>query len=131
MFPSSHSRIFSAQFVQNLVSEAFTNGVATPPNEAPQETDAAQGECPAPNRKRRRACLPKTGEMAAGANQRGNATATSCSSLETDGGSNGEEDSKPSLVTSSALIGSSPDEEVVQEEVPGQIPSGWKVRFAI
>ncbi len=63
-------------------------------------------------------------------NQRGNAT-DSCSSLETDGGHNEEEeDSKPSLVTSSALIGSSPGQEVVQEEAPGQIPPGWKVFFS-
>jgi hypothetical protein len=65
-------------------------------------------------------------------NQRGKAT-DSCSSLETDGGHNEEEeeDSKPSLVTSSALLGSTPDKEVVQEEAPGQIPSCWKVPFAI
>jgi hypothetical protein len=55
----------------------------------------------------------------------------SCSSLETDGGRKEEEDSKASLVTSSALIGSSPDEKFDQEESPGQIPSGWKVHFAI
>jgi hypothetical protein len=65
-------------------------------------------------------------------NQGGKATGASRSSLETDGGPNEEEeDSKPSLVTSIVLIGSSPDEEVVQEEAPGQIPSGWKVHFAI
>jgi hypothetical protein len=63
--------------------------------------------------------------------QRGKARGTSFSSLETDGGPNEEGDSKPSLVTSSALVGSSPDQEVVQEEAPGQIPSGWKVRFSI
>jgi hypothetical protein len=41
-------------------------------------------------------------------------------------GSREEEDSNPSLVTSSALIGSYPDQEVVQEEArPGEIPSGW------
>jgi hypothetical protein len=131
MFPSSHSRVFSNQFVQNSVSEAFNNGVAPPPNEALQEMEAAQGhsrnrtECLSPNRKR-----PRTGEMAASAKQRGNAAATSCGSLERHGGSNGEEDSNPSLLTSSALMGSSPAQEVVQEEVPGQITSGWKVRFA-
>jgi hypothetical protein len=42
-----------------------------------------------------------------------------------------DEDSKQYLVTTSALLCSSPDEEVVQEEAPGQIPSGWKVLFAI
>jgi hypothetical protein len=50
-----------------------------------------------------------TREMAVGTNQRGKATST-CSSLEKDVG---EEDSKPSLVTSSAQIGSDPDQEVV------------------
>jgi hypothetical protein len=64
-------------------------------------------------------------------NQRGKATGASCSSLETYGGPNEEEDSKPSLVTSIVLIDSSPDQEVVQEEAPGQIPSAWKVGFAI
>jgi hypothetical protein len=64
-------------------------------------------------------------------NQRGKATGASCSSLEIDGGRNEEEDSKPSPVTSAALIGSSQDQEVVQEEAPGQIPPGWKVPFAI
>jgi hypothetical protein len=66
---------------------------------------------------------------ATGTNQRGKATGSS-SSVENDSGRDEEEDSKPSLVTSSALIGSSPDEEFVQEEAPGQIPSCWKVGFA-
>jgi hypothetical protein len=68
-------------------------------------------------------------------NQRSNATGN-CSSLEKDGsslvedGGRDEEESKPSLVTSSELIGSDPGQDVVQEEatpdqVPFEIPSGW------
>jgi hypothetical protein len=48
--------------------------------------------------------------------------------VEKDGGLD-EEDSKPSLVaSSSALIASYPDQEVVQEEAHThyEIPSGWK-----
>jgi hypothetical protein len=61
--------------------------------------------------------------MAARTNHEGNATG-SCSSAETACGL-GEEDSNPSLVTSSALIGSDPDQEVVQEEAtPDEIMSG-------
>jgi hypothetical protein len=64
------------------------------------------------------------------ANQRGKATGTSRSSLETDGGFLEEEDSKPSPVTSCgsrSVIASNPGHQVVQEEEPpaGQIPSGW------
>ncbi len=93
------------------------------PNEAIEETEPAQGhvrnrsECPSPNRKRTRTCLTERGQrMAARKTQRGDATG-SCSSVENDGGCD-EEDSKPSPVTttSSALIGSDPVEEVVQEE---------------
>jgi hypothetical protein len=66
--------------------------------------------------------------VAARTNQRGEATAGSCSSVEEDGGSHDEEDLKPSLVTSSAPTGSCPNQEVVQEEAttPGEILSGWK-----
>jgi hypothetical protein len=47
--------------------------------------------------------------------------------VEEDGGVRDEEDSKSSLVTSSALIGSYPDQEVIQEEAttPDEISSGW------
>jgi hypothetical protein len=50
-----------------------------------------------------------------------------CSSMEEDGGGHDEGDSNPSLVTGSALIGSDPDQEVVQEEAtaPCEIPYGW------
>jgi hypothetical protein len=61
--------------------------------------------------------------MAAATNQRDKATG-SCSSLERDCGRD-EENANPSLVAtaSSALIGSDPDQEFVQEEAT--IPSGW------
>jgi hypothetical protein len=106
-------------------------------NEAMEETEAAQDhvrirniiECQSPNIKRPRACLAESGQMESMTNQTGKATGTSCSSLDTDGGFIDEEDTKPSLVTSSAPTGSSPDQEVIQ--APGQIPSGWKVGFAI
>jgi hypothetical protein len=74
-----------------------------------------------------KATSPESGQMAATrANQRGKAIG-SCPSVEEDGGGRDEEDSKPSLVTSSALIGSYTDQEVVQEEAttPAEIPSGW------
>ncbi len=59
-------------------------------------------------------------------NKRGNATG-SCSSVEDDGSGRDEEDSNPSLVTGSALTGSDPDQEVVQEEAPtdAYLPPGW------
>jgi hypothetical protein len=64
--------------------------------------------------------------MAAGTNQRNKNATGSCSSVvEDDSGRDGE-DSKPSLVTSSVLIGSTTSREVVQEEATsGEIPSGW------
>jgi hypothetical protein len=59
--------------------------------------------------------------------ERGKATG-SCSPVGEDGVGRDDEDSKPSLVTSSAPIGSYSEQEVVQEEAtttPGEIPSGW------
>jgi hypothetical protein len=45
--------------------------------------------------------------------------------VEEDGGRD-EEDSKPSLVTSTAVVGSYLHQKVVQEEARiGEIPSGW------
>jgi hypothetical protein len=48
---------------------------------------------------------------------------------EEDGGNRDEEDSKPTLVTSSsALTGTYPHQEVVAQEeatTPDEIPSGW------
>jgi hypothetical protein len=73
---------------------------------------------------------PESGQTAATrTNQRGEATLSSCSSVEEDGGAGREEqDSKPSAVTSNARIGSSPGQEVVQEQATkvGKIPYGWK-----
>jgi hypothetical protein len=73
---------------------------------------------------------PEFGQMAATTrtSQRGASEATGAASrgsVEEDGGV----DSKPSLVTSSALTGSYPDQVAVQEEeatTPDEIPSGWK-----
>jgi hypothetical protein len=60
-------------------------------------------------------------------NQRGEATGSCSSVKKEDGGGPDEEDSKASLVTSSALLGSYPCQEVVQQEAttPDEIPSGW------
>jgi hypothetical protein len=101
------------------------------PNEVQEETEQAQGlvrnrfECPSTNRKERpSACLAESGQTAASTNQRGKATG-SCSSTETYCGLD-EEDANLSLVTSGALIGSCPGQEVVQEEAAlGEIPAGW------
>jgi hypothetical protein len=107
------------------------------PNEALNETDQAQNghikdrsaECPSPNRKRPSTSLVERGGMGAWTNQRGKATASSSSSsVEEDGSGCDEEDSKPSLVTSGARIGSSPGQEVVQEQATTthvEIPYGW------
>jgi hypothetical protein len=67
--------------------------------------------------------------MVARTNQRGKATDGGSSLVVEDGGRD-EEESKPSLVTSSELIGSDPGQDVVQEEatpdqIPSEIPSGW------
>jgi hypothetical protein len=109
-------------------------------------------ECPSPaNRKGPRTCLAESGEMAARTNQsdnsRGSCISVGClvdsgqkmtartnqegkatgsyNSVEKDAGSD-KEDPKPSLVTSSALLRSDPDQEVVQEEATSDvIPAGW------
>jgi hypothetical protein len=64
--------------------------------------------------------------MGARINRRGKTT-TSSTSVEKDGVGRDEEDSKPSVVTSGARIGSSPDQEVIQEQATtlGEIPCGW------
>jgi hypothetical protein len=156
------------------------------PNKAPPaELEPQQGHVrniyPAPNRKRPTICLAETGRMSASTNQRGNAigscsyvetvcsldeedsnpppvtssaligsapyqeavqegatpesgqmaaTRTKCNSVEEVGGAPDEEDSKPSLVTSSELTCSDPGQDVVQvettpDQVPSEIPSGW------
>jgi hypothetical protein len=82
--------------------------------------------------------LAESGEiMGPWINQRDKATATnSCNYVKEDKGRD-ENDSKPSLVTSSdAPTGSYQNQEKVvqeeeEEEAPGGIPSGWKVLFPI
>ncbi len=118
------------------------------PNEALKETDQALGhlvknrsECPSPNRKRPSTSLVESGGMGARTNQRGKAAGSSGCAKEDGGAGRGEEDSKPSLVTSSAArTGSCMDQEVVQEDATtpdeirsvqeqattlGEIPYGW------
>jgi hypothetical protein len=104
------------------------------PNEALiEEPEQAQGhngnrfECPSRNRKRPRTCVADSGEMSARTNQRGKTTG-SCSCVEDDVGDLDEEDASPSLVRTSAQIGSDPGQEVAQEEEATtlcEIPSGW------
>eukprot|EP00978_Attheya_sp_CCMP212_P005858 scaffold13069_cov32-Attheya_sp.AAC.2 len=117
--------------MKDYSEETFTSSVGLP-NEAPEGTEPAQGhlrnriECLSPaNRKRPRICLAESTEMAARTNRERNATG-SCSSVEKDPGRDGE-DPKPSLVTSSVLICSDPDQEVVQEEATpdAYLPAGW------
>jgi hypothetical protein len=100
------------------------------PNEALEVTESAQGlvrnrfERPSPAyRKRPKTCFAESRQrMATRSTQRGKATG-SCSSVEKDTGRY-EEDAKPPLVTSGAIISSDPDQEVVQEEAtPDDIPS--------
>jgi hypothetical protein len=59
--------------------------------------------------------------------QRHNATVSSSSLEKEGGGPRFEEDSKPTLMTSGARIGSHSDQEVVQEQATtlGDIPYGW------
>jgi hypothetical protein len=103
------------------------------PNEALKETKQAQAhvenrsECPSPNRKRPHASLIESLGTGASAKQRGKAAVCSIS-VEEDGGGRDEEDSKLSLVTSSAAqTGSHSDQEVVQEQATtlGDVPCGW------
>jgi hypothetical protein len=100
------------------------------PNEAPPEElepaqDHVSNNCSAPSRKRPSTCLAEAGQMAACTKQRGSKATNCCwSSVKEDaGGGLVEEDSNPSLVSSasasasaSALIGSDPYKEDVQEE---------------
>jgi hypothetical protein len=113
-------------FLLNVIAwsseaEALTRSVGDLPSEAQQEPKQAQGHvrdrlgCPSPNRKRRSACLAESGKMAARTNQRSNDATGSGSSVVEDGGS-GEDDSKPSPVTSRAPTGSNRGQEAVQEE---------------
>jgi hypothetical protein len=81
--------------------------------------------------KRPRTCLAESEQIAARTNPRGGAIG-SRSYVEKDGGRD-DEDSKPSLVTSSsALVASYPDQEVVREEAHhNTIPSGWNVSWKV
>jgi hypothetical protein len=78
--------------------------------------------CPSPNVKRSITCPAESGQIAARTKERDGAIG-SRSYVEKDGGPD-EEDSIPSLVaSSSALVASYPDQEIVQDY---KIPSGWK-----
>jgi hypothetical protein len=106
--------------------------VGRPNHEALKETDQAQEhvknryECPFPNRERPSTILVDRGGMGARTSLRSKAIGSS-SPVEEDGGGRDEEDSKPSLVTTGARIGSSRYQEIVQEQAPtlGDIPYGW------
>jgi hypothetical protein len=83
---------------------------------------------PSPNVKRpRSSCLAESRQIAARTNPRGSAAIGKRRSVENDSGRDDDEDSKPSLVTSSSalLVASYPDQEVVQENTRYKIPSGW------
>jgi hypothetical protein len=99
--------------------------VASVPVAKNPETQLA---CPSPSLKRPRTCLAESGQMAAGTNPRDGAIG-SRRPVEKDVDRD-EEDSKPSLVTStsSAQVASYPDQkvEVVQEGAHYKMPSGWK-----
>ena len=91
------------------------------PNEAIEETEPVQG----PVRYR---YLAESGQIAAGTNQRDNASTGSWSTAKKDDGHDEEDSSSTSLVTTSMqLIRSDPsDQEVVQEEATSDaIPVGW------
>jgi hypothetical protein len=80
--------------------------------------------------KRPRSCLAESEQIAARTNPRDSAIG-SRRPVEKDGG-RAEEDSKPSLVTSSsALVSSYPDQQVVQEDAHYTIPSGWNVSWKV
>jgi hypothetical protein len=100
-----------------------------------EETEPGQGHvrnrfaCPSPNVKRPSSCLAESAQISASTNPRGGDAIGDRSSVEKDHGGRDEEDSKPSPVTtSSPIVASSPDQEVVQEEATHykEIPSGWK-----
>jgi hypothetical protein len=97
--------------------------VASVPVAKNPETQLA---CPSPNVKRTRTCLAESEQMAARTNPIGGAIG-SRSSVEKDGDRD-EEDSEPSLgASSSALIASYPDQEIVQQEATHyEIPPLWK-----
>jgi hypothetical protein len=107
-----------------LPSEALVEG----PKQA-QEYVRNRFECPSRNRKRQRTRLDYSRELAGKTTQRGKTRGSPSSScVEDDVDGLDEEDSNPSLVTSSARIDSDPGQEVVQGEEATTlcaIPSGW------
>jgi hypothetical protein len=117
--------------------EAFASSVGLP-NETLEETEPGQGHvrnrvaCPSRNViKRPRSCPAESEQMAPTTNPRVSAIGNR-SSVEKDHGGRDDEDSKPSLVTSSSpIVASSPDQEVVQEKVHNTIPSGWNVSWKV
>jgi hypothetical protein len=100
--------------------DSTTSSIVSLPNEA-------RVEDPERNRKRPRTCLADGGEMAARTNKRGKTTGN-CSCVEDDVGGLDEEESNPTLLTSSTRIGSDPGEEVDPGEEATtlcEIPYGW------
>jgi hypothetical protein len=115
----------SSMSVDETSNTATAMAVSSVPVANNPETQLA---CPSPNVKRpRSSCLAESGKIAARTNPRGSAAIGKRRSVEKDGGRD-DEDSKPSLVTSSStlLVASYPDQEAVQEEPHYKIPSGWK-----
>jgi hypothetical protein len=126
---------FLSPFIQVFFLTLVVFLLLTCSNETLEEAESGQGhvrhpfEYPSPNVKQPRTCLAESGQkMAAATNPRDGAIG-SRSSVEKDGAARDEEDdSKPSMVTSSsAILDSYPDQEaeVVQQEAY-KIPSGWK-----
>jgi hypothetical protein len=113
----------SSMSVDETSNTATAMAVSSVPVANNPETQLA---CPSPNVKRpRSSCLAESGKIAARTNPRGSAAIGKRRSVEKHGGRD-DEDSKPSLVTSSSalLVASYPDQEVVQRHY--KIPSGWK-----
>jgi hypothetical protein len=105
---------FSLSFFFPFICVQQTDSEASPHEELEETTEPAQGhvrnrsEFSTPNRKRpRRSCRVDSRQMAAARTNQGGKATGSCSSIEEDGDGREEEDSKPSLVTSNAQIGSS------------------------
>jgi hypothetical protein len=118
-------------------SETTSTSIVGLPNKTLEEAEPAgqshvinRVACPSPNVKRPRSCLAESEQMAAMTNPRDGAI-VSPSSVENDGVRD-EDDSTPFLVTtSSALVASYPDQEVVQEEAHNTIPSCWNVSWKV
>jgi hypothetical protein len=105
------------------------------PNEAPEETEVAQGrvrnrfESPPPANTKRpiRTCLAESLQMAARTTNQGGDTTGSCSSLVENDADHDEEDPEPPMVTDSGVQrGYDPGYEVVQKEATTDaIPADW------